>query len=95
MERQQIGGASDPTTAESVVVTPDTDAEAAYKQNACMYKKFYLTTRGDSRTFFLRIPRRLRYLKESEAIKFTITNLEGATDSIEYFIQGQMCGRHP
>lgn len=89
------GQITDPTTAEDVVGVRDTPQESMLAKNTCMYRKFYLTTRGDQRVFFLKIPKRLRIMKDAESLKLTITNLEGATDSIEYFLQGQIMCRHP
>lgn len=83
-----FGTITDPTSAEDVVTSVQGTGQALLKKNACMYRKFYLTPNSDNRAFFLKIPRRLRALRHGESYKLTVTNLEGATDAIEYFVQG-------
>lgn len=85
-----FGAPTDPTTAQDVVSAGSALQSAALKKFACMYQKFWLSPNSDQKNFFIRIPKRLRRLRQGESIKLTVTNLEAATDAIEYFVQGQI-----
>lgn len=88
-------GLGEPTTAEDVVNPSTSTQRQRLKANTAMYRKFYLTGQSDKKILSLKVPFRLRMLKDGEMLKLTVSNLEPATNPIEYFVQGQIISRHP
>lgn len=84
------GTITDPTSAEDVVAVTAGTGVAMLKKHAAMYRKFWLSPNSDTKTFFLKVPKRLSMLRHGESLKLTVTNLEAATDAIEYFVQGRI-----
>ena len=81
---------ADPTTAEYLFDKPDSAEEKQLKAYTWFYKKFYLTPSMDCYEIELnRLPRRMSLFKDTEVLKIAVHNLEAATDSLEYWIQGR------
>lgn len=85
---QVFGGLADLTSAEDIVAPSTTTSLKVQKASVGMYRKFWLTPNSDNRVYSLYVPRRLAKLRQGESLKMIVTNLEAATDAIEYFVQG-------
>lgn len=86
----QYGGGADPTTANDVLQPSTTSTLTIIKKNACMHRRFYLSSSSDKATIWLRVPRRLRVMREGESLTLTVTNMEAATDDIEWMAHGRI-----
>lgn len=84
------GDIAPPTTAQDVINESITLQLAMLKKNTCHYAKFLLSVQGDKRSFFLRIPKRMRTLRQGEAYTLVVTNGAPATTDITWFLQGRM-----
>lgn len=93
-DRNSFAGANDPTSALDVLAPSTTAQLGLLKANTAMFRRDFLSASGDKHTYFLKIPRRLRVMKDGDTLKLTITNSEAATDAMEYFISGYITVRH-
>lgn len=89
-DRTHFGAPSDPSTAETVLQPSTSDLIYSIKKNAIMFRKFYISIQGDKRVLSLKIPRRLRIMKTGDILKITVSNLEPATNGIEWFMYGKI-----
>lgn len=86
----QYGQATPPTTTDDILVPSTTMTLANQKANTCMFRRFYLTGVSDKYTMSLKIPRRLRTLREGEFIRLIVSNLEAADEAIEWMAHGRI-----
>lgn len=92
-DRVNFGAPADPASALDVLQPSTTSALSVFKANVAMFRRNFLSASGDKHTYYLKIPRRLRIMKEGDILKLTITNSEAATDAIEFFVSGYIAVR--
>lgn len=82
------GALAAPTTATDVAAPSTTLQLQALKKNICQYERFLMSANNDKRRFYIRIPRRHRYLRQGESIQMTIFN--GMGDAITTMVFGRI-----
>lgn len=84
-----FGALASPGNATEIFVPSTTLQLAELKKNTCMSERFLITAQGDKRRFHLKIPRRLRALKQGERYAITITN-HSADAAVVYTLFGKI-----
>lgn len=84
------GGITSPTSTSNILAPSTTTQLGMLKANTCMYRRWLFTTQGDHRTYFLKVPRRLRQLREGEQLMLTVTNHAPDTDTILFEVIGRI-----
>lgn len=90
----QHGALGTPGTANDVLVPSTTLQLGELKRSTCQFERFMITGQSDKRRLRIRIPRRLRYIRQGERIAMTITNGAAANTGITWILFGRIWTSH-
>lgn len=88
-----FGAVAAPTASTDPLAPSTTLQLAALKKNICMYERWLFSPQGDRRRIKLRIPKRLRRLRQGESYQYTIFNASTDT-AITFMAYGRITTAH-